>query len=152
MHAALGGGSSRADADALGAVGGSALVHGDLGTQRELSASSSAVGHEVLTSSSVDGAIRLLREDEFEVVVLSLAAADAGSADALGLLRALVRRTATRVKGPADLTMQVRAHEVLVGSVRLALVSKESSTPSIVSGAPWRGGGDGTDFAERLGP
>jgi DNA-binding response OmpR family regulator len=197
VHAALGGGSSRADADALGAVGGSALVHGDLGTQRELSASSSAVGHEVLTSSSVDGAIRLLREDEFEVVVLSLAAADAGSADALGLLRAvsdvplivldgaasheiqdsmfdsgaddylvdpvdltelnrlvraLVRRTATRVKGPADLTMQVRAHEVLVGSVRLALASKESSTPSIVSGAPWRGGGDGTDFAERLGP
>jgi hypothetical protein len=87
VHAALGGGSSRADADALGAVGGSALVHGDLGTQRELSASSSAVGHEVL-----------------------------------------------------------------VGSVRLALASKESRTPSIVSGAPWRGGGDGTDFAERLGP
>ena len=153
------------------------LVHGDVDTQRELSASLSAVGHEVSTSSSVDGAIRLLRDDAFEVVVLSLAAVDAGGADAVGLLRAVsdvplivlggdasqgvqdavfdsgaddylvepvdpaeldrlvrarARRAATRgrgyeLKGPADLTMQVRAHEVLVGSERLTLTPKEFS-------------------------
>lgn len=153
------------------------LVHGDTDVQNELSLSLSAAGHEVSTSSSVDGAIRMLRDDTFEVVVLSLDAAGVGGAEVVARLRAvsdvalivvgrdgtagvrdtvfdsgaddylmepvdpteldrLVRARARRaiarqrgneLTGPADITMQVRAHEVLVGSERLALTPKEFS-------------------------
>jgi two-component system response regulator MprA len=153
------------------------LVHGDTDVQNELSSSLSAAGHEVSTSSSVDGTIRMLRDDTFEVVVLSLDAAGVGGAEVVARLRAvsdvalimmgrdgtagvrdtvfdsgadaylmepvdpteldrLVRARARRatarqhgneLTGPADITMQVRVHEVLVGSELLALTPKEFS-------------------------
>ncbi len=153
------------------------LVHGDIGAQGALAATLEAAGHEVSTSNSVDGAIRLLRDDSFEVVVLSLAAAgpqglemirrvrsvsdvpliihgdnadpevrnaafDSGADDYLldladpaeldRLVRARARRAASRqrgfeLKGPAGITMRVRAHEVFVGATRLPLTPKEFS-------------------------
>lgn len=151
------------------------LIHGTPAVQGELTAWLAAAGHEVSTSTSIDGALRLLQDAPFEVLVLSLGVAEAASADLVArlraasdaplivlgrdaspsvqdavfdsgaddylaelvdpaeldrLVRARARRAASRqrgneLKGPSDITMQVRAHEVFVGSGRLALTPKE---------------------------
>ncbi len=151
------------------------LIHGTPAVQGELTAWLAAAGHEVSISTSVDGAIRLLQDAPFEVLVLSLGVAEVASAELVArlraasdaplivlgrdaspsvqdavfdngaddylaepvdpaeldrLVRARARRAASRrrgneLKGPSDITMQVRAHEVLVGSGRLALTPKE---------------------------
>ena len=151
------------------------LIHSAAAVQGELTARLSAAGHEISTSTSVDGAICLLQDSSFEVLVLSLGVVQADSAalvaqlreasDAplivLGcdgtpniqdavfdngaddylakpvdpaeldrLVRVRARRAASRqrgneLKGPADITMQVRAHEVFAGSGRLTLTPKE---------------------------
>jgi len=150
------------------------LVHSDPVAQTQLTATLSAAGHDVSVSTSFDGALRLLRDDSFEVVVLSLvqhsddldiisrvrdlsdvplivladdpdpnvrnAAFDSGADDYLlnlqdlteldRLVRARARRAGSRgrefqLTGPGDITMHVRAHEVLVADERLPLTPKE---------------------------
>lgn len=60
------------------------LVHSDLNAQNALGTTLAAAGHEVSTSTSVEGAIRLLRDDTFEVVVLSVGT---GESDSLEMIR-----------------------------------------------------------------
>lgn len=76
------------------------LVHGDFNTQGLLTATLSAAGHEVSTSSSVDGAIRLLRDDSFEVVVLALRF---GESDGLDMIR--------RIRSVSDVPLIVMGDE-----------------------------------------
>jgi len=151
------------------------LVDDDPERQRSLSAALSTVGHEVSAAASVAGALRLLHDEAFEVIVLSSsesdrslldatrevravsdaplivlgpdagtalqdAVIDAGADDYLvapvipsdidRLARARARRASQRrrtaqLTGPANITMHVRAHEVLVRDDRLQLTPKE---------------------------
>jgi DNA-binding response OmpR family regulator len=76
------------------------LIHSDFNTQGLLTATLSAAGHEVSTSSSVDGAIRLLRDDSFEVVVLSLRIAES---DGVAMVR--------RIRSVSDVPLIVLGDE-----------------------------------------
>lgn len=65
------------------------LVHSDLNAQNALTGTLATAGHEVSTSTSIDGAIRLLRDDTFEVMVLSLGAAGADGLEMIRRVRAV---------------------------------------------------------------